>query len=219
VYTICGCSFRNNRSNEMSGALFRTPNTAMRDMLIDRCVFDGNTSRIGGVSFIKQNDLVVRDSLFTNNRGGLTVDGTSVGGSAGGLWVNEGTLDLANCTFADNSPGGIIVDGSGSVWNTTFVDSDNDPDVDVYNSVFVNSSCQTAAGADNVQWPQSGTCPADTVYADPELGSLVDNGGPTLTMMPSDTSPVLGIGNNCPATDQRGEPRAATACDAGAVER
>lgn len=45
-------------------AVFRTPNVAVRQMVIDRTVFDGNTARLGGVSFIKQNDLKVKDSLL-----------------------------------------------------------------------------------------------------------------------------------------------------------
>ena len=52
VYTICGSVFRNNHCNELGGALFRTPNAGVRDLEIDRCLFDGNTGRMGGVSFI-----------------------------------------------------------------------------------------------------------------------------------------------------------------------
>jgi hypothetical protein len=38
-------------------------------------------------------------------------------------------------------------------------------------------------------------------------------------MMPAADSPALGLGNGCPATDQRGVARSANGCDAGAVER
>jgi hypothetical protein len=60
---------------------------------------------------------------------------------------------------------------------------------------------------------------------DPQLGSLDDNGGPTLTMLPSATSPLLDRVATiaCLAlvtTDQRGITRPqGTACDIGAVER
>ena len=50
VYAICGTTFVDNHANELAGALFRTPNVGMREMLLDRCVFDGNTGRLGGVS-------------------------------------------------------------------------------------------------------------------------------------------------------------------------
>lgn len=222
VYTICGSVFRQNRSNEMSGALFRTPNVSVRDMLIDRSVFDGNSSKMGGVSFIKQNDLLVRDSLFVGNRAGLDVMGNAVQGGSGGLWVNEGSLDLQNSTFVDNGPGGLTVELYGGatamVKNATFVDSEFDSDASAYNSVFSGVDCNTSQGAHNLQFPQTGTCPADTVYQDPALSALADNGGPTQTMLPGATSPVLGLGQDCPATDQRGQVRTQSGCDVGAVE-
>jgi hypothetical protein len=192
-------------------------------MLIDRTVFDGNTARQGGVSFIKDNDVTVRDSLFMNNRSGVNVAGSPVSGGAGGLWVNASSLNMVNTTFFNNSAGGLSVELYGGATavgrNITFVDSGSDSDLTAHNSVFVRVSCGTSQGTNNVQWPQSGTCPADTVRADPMLAPLADNGGPTQTMMPGVNSPVLGIGESCPATDQRGQPRPATGCDSGAVER
>jgi hypothetical protein len=223
VYTICGSVFRNNRCNELAGALFRTPNVEVRDMVIDRCTFDGNTAGRGGVSFIKQNNLTVRDTLFANNRGGVNVAGNTIPGGTAGLWVNESALTLVNTTFFNNTPGGLSVElyggGTASARNVTFVDSASDSDVSANNSVFVNVSCGTTQGSHNVQFPQSGTCPGDTIRQDPKLGALADNGGPTRTMLPASDSPVLGIGQSCPATDQRGQPRTSSNCDSGAVER
>jgi hypothetical protein len=48
--------------------------------------------------------------------------------------------------------------------------------------------------------------PADTIYADPRLSSLLYNGGPTLTHALSPLSPAVEAGNNLAglATDQRG---------------
>jgi hypothetical protein len=218
-FTICGSVFRNNRCNELGGALFRTPNVETRTMVIDRSVFDANTAKAGSVSFIKQNNLTVRESLFVGNRDLRNVAGQPVSGWAGGLWINEGTLNLVNSTFYDNSPGGVTLEGSGTVRNATFVNSPLDSDLSAYNSIFQNVSCGSATGADNVQYPTSGTCPADTLHSDPKLASLAPNGGPTSTMMPAADSPALGQGNGCPATDQRGVARSANGCDAGAVER
>jgi hypothetical protein len=59
--------------------------------------------------------------------------------------------------------------------------------------------------------------PRDIVVADPLLGPLADNGGPTETRAPQPGSPALGGGIRCRAADQRGVPRAAP-CDIGAVE-
>jgi hypothetical protein len=187
-------------------------------MLIDRSLFDGNTARLGGVSFIKQNDVVVRATTFTGNRSGLDIDGNSIGGPFGGLWINEGTIDLENSTFADNQPTGLDVDGAGgTVTNATFQGSRPNGSLTVNNSLFVDTDCGSAmAGANNVQWPSDGACAGDTTFADPQLGELTDNGGPTPTMMPA--AAVAGVGSACPATDQRGEPRDPGSCAAGAVE-
>ncbi len=141
VYTICGSVFRNNRSNELAGALFRTPNSAVRDMLIDRCLFDGNTAQAGAVSFIKQNDLIVRGSTFMNNRAGVLVDGTEESGPFGGLWLNESTLQLENSTFANNLPSGLNVEGTGSVTNTTFFGSDIGGELSIDNQLAWQRRC------------------------------------------------------------------------------
>jgi hypothetical protein len=59
--------------------------------------------------------------------------------------------------------------------------------------------------------------PTDMTAADPQLGPLAANGGPTLTRAPAAGSPAIDHG--CPATDQRGVPRPqGPACDIGAVE-
>lgn len=67
------------------------------------------------------------------------------------------------------------------------------------------------------------TVTANNLYGvDPELGPLTVNGGPTLTLLPGATSPVLDAGD--PSTtdllDQRGLPRVVNGqADMGAVER
>ncbi|HMJ10992.1 MAG TPA: choice-of-anchor Q domain-containing protein, partial [Polyangiaceae bacterium] len=94
-----------------------------------------------------------------------------------------------------------------------------DSDVAAYNSVFLRVPCATSQGSKNVQFGVSGTCPSDTLRQDPKLAALANNGGPTLSMMPAADSPALGIGQSCPATDQRGQARSSSGCDSGSVER
>ena len=69
----------------------------------------------------------------------------------------------------------------------------------------------------NLQWPDQARCTATPTIADPGLGPLGDGGGPTETLAPSASSPARRLGTGCPATDQRGQPRASP-CTAGAVE-
>jgi hypothetical protein len=216
---FCGSVFRNNRANELAGALFRTPNVGQREMLLDRCLFDGNTGRLGGVSFIKDNHVVVRASTFMNNRSGVNVAGEEVGGPLGGLWVNNGSVEIENSTFHGNEPSGLDVEGqAGTVKNVTFVGGPPGGNFTVDNSLFVDVGCnQPLSGANNVQWPDGNACVNGITFADPQLGALGDNGGPTPTAMPAARA-VEGVGVGCPSTDQRGEPRDPSSCAAGAVE-
>jgi hypothetical protein len=219
VYTICGSTFRENKANELAGALFRTPNNGTREMLIDRCTFDGNTANAGGVSFIKDNNVTVRNSLFANNRSGVNVAGEESFAVLGGLWINTGTVDVVNSTFSNNQPTSLDVEGGGTVKNATFQNTRVGGGIQFDNSLFVDVECDdTAAGANNVQWPNATACAGGTTFADPELGALADNGGPTQTLLPGAPAAVDGVGVDCPSTDQRGEARDTASCAAGAVE-
>ncbi|HUS67793.1 MAG TPA: right-handed parallel beta-helix repeat-containing protein, partial [Kofleriaceae bacterium] len=177
---------------------------------------------LGGVSFIMQNELTVRATTLTGNRGAVNIDGDPVEGVFGGLWLSDGTtLTLENSTFDDNQPSGLDVfnDGGNTVRNVTFVASRPNGDLTIDNSLFVDTECGDALpGADNLQWPAGGDCAGGTTSGDPELGDLGDNGGQTPTRMPAAGGAAAGVAHDCPDTDQRGEPRAADACAAGAVE-
>jgi len=80
-------------------------------------------------------------------------------------------------------------------------------------------SCESELGdgGGNLQFTGDAPCTASITVADPLLGALGDNGGPTQTLVPAAGSPAQGAGSDCPATDQRGQPRGAT-CTSGAVE-
>ncbi len=73
----------------------------------------------------------------------------------------------------------------------------------------------------NLSWNDT-TCPG--LVADPKIGLLQDNGGPTKTVLPAAGSPAIGgvpLASCSITTDQRGLPRpetGGTACDIGAVE-
>jgi predicted outer membrane repeat protein len=67
----------------------------------------------------------------------------------------------------------------------------------------------------------TGFVASDLVVADPMLGALANNGGPTLTVLPQAGSPALGAANpvGAPASDQRGRPRpSGGVVDIGAVQ-
>ncbi len=91
--------------------------------------------------------------------------------------------------------------------------------------IWENTSCNlTHAGGATFQWPEQNAggqselpCSASTTFLDGGIGPLAWSGGPTPTLAP--THPALdgGATAGCPATDQRGAPRAAL-CTPGAVE-
>ncbi|HVK18544.1 MAG TPA: Ig-like domain-containing protein, partial [Fimbriiglobus sp.] len=146
-----------------------------------------------------------------------TISGNTSASSGGGVMLrfHYGKFDFESCTIvgntaanpADGQGGGGIAQlaGSGVINVTSSVVSGNSntkaPDILSAGIVNVNSSAVgksagfTLTGANNI--------PFDT---DLKLGSLADNGGPTLTIAPLSGSPLLDAGSN-PAgqpTDQRG---------------
>jgi hypothetical protein len=160
--------------------------------------------------------IVIRNSTIANN---------SATGSGGGIGMRSfsGTLLLENSTVSGNSAdasglsfwgsypyggGGIKrISGSGeiSIVNSVVAGNTNAsiPDigsgglVNVNYSAIGNTTGFTPTGANNI------------LDADPMLGPLQDNGGPTLTMAPTSGSPLIDAGSDDLAptgsiTDQRG---------------
>ena len=241
-FVLCGSTFRGNRSNQHGSAVFEyfyPPQTST----IRRCEFADNAvlEGTGGAVYHEAAPLALLDSTFAGNTATQHAGAIFIGSDSPATIVNctfagnevpevgaaifsaAQDLTLRNCTFADNTadygPAIYNEDGTVSLENTIF---SNNAAAGPYNG----QSCMRTMdrGANNLQWPATrpnGTndtpCTDGITFADPQLGPLSDNGGPTRTMAPASGSPALGAGANCPATDQRGEPRGAT-CDLGSVE-
>jgi hypothetical protein len=107
------------------------------------------------------------------------------------------------------------------------------PDVQLTGTIVAGSTaganCTGAAPAEAAGYNlDSGTScgfakSTDLNSANPVLGPLRHNGGPTKTETPLPGSPAIGNGGTpatgCPSTDQRGFPRpSGPACDIGSVE-
>ena len=242
---FCGDTFTGNTANEL-GTVSRTPDAASHATTFDRCTFDGNHSGGGGALYFHNSTLVITASTFSNNvatgsgaiqSDGSTLDFTNVtfsGNSAtqglGGalsLFGNGGSI--VNCTFANNSASfgsgyfaAAIAGGTALTIRNTVFDGNTSQDC----GAPMACSDGQSTGDGNVQWPAAHAvcstadtkCTPTTTFADAALGALGDNGGPTKTCLPGASSPALGIGKNCPTTDQRGKTRPSTNCAAGAVE-
>jgi predicted outer membrane repeat protein len=246
--TICGCTFANNSAGALAGAIGRTADNATQTVAIDRSTFDGNTSVDGGGAlYIHNCDLDITASTFSNNSapgaGAIQADSTTIDfvndtfsgnsalkglGGALSLFSNGGTIQ--SCTFAENhSDGGSGLFAAAIAGGTTLTIED---------TIFANNTTQdcgspmtcqdgSSSGQANLQWPtvhdvcsgaDSPCTTTGTQFADPQLGPLGDNGGPTQTMVPAAGSPAAGAGVMCPATDQRGNARKVSGCTVGAVE-
>lgn len=140
-------------------------------------------------------------------------------GAGGGLFLASGTATIAYSTLAGNSAtdsSSLPTSGSG-IHNQTGV-------VTISNTIIANNAggnCNGTItnGGGNLAFPDS-SCAGFTV-ADPLLGSLTDNGGATVTMLPAVGSPAIDAVPcvNAPSTDQRGTLRPqGVQCDIGAVE-
>jgi hypothetical protein len=179
---------------------------------VSNSTFSGNSAERGGEGGGIHNanvggTVTVSNSTFFGNWAGY-----------GGATSNHGALTMSNSTFSGNSAtysgGGISNYGAVTLTNTIVANSPTG--ANCYGGV--------TDGGGNLSFPDS-TCPG--INADPLLGPLQNNGGPSDTMMPHLGSAAIDAGNDaiCAADpinnlDQRGVTRPqGPHCDIGAVER
>ena len=172
--------------------------------------FVGNTGFSGGGGIYNGNvaTLIVTNSTFSGNSaprgGGLFNDD----GGINGYW---GSVTINNATFSGNAGGGSgIFNGGRLTLNNTIVANSS-----AVNCLNIGSFID---GGGNLSWPDA-SCPG--LNADPLLGPLQDNGGPTQTQALPAGSPAIDAAllANCPPTDQRGVSRPqGPGCDSGAFE-
>jgi hypothetical protein len=169
-----------------------------------------------------------------------TIASNSASSSAGGIYFEASGMTLDFDTLVGN-----ILTGAGSQGGNLRVGGSNT--MTMGNTILAagvatsGGDCYMASGAswtslghnaeDTDLTPDQGgpnTCqfyftgPGDRTKLTLGLGALQSNGGPTDTILPAASSPVLdqGDGPSCPTADQRGVSRPQGAgCDIGAVER
>ncbi len=159
------------------------------------------------------------------NTENLTLENTTVSGNrsrfGGGIMQFSGTSRITDSTIAFNTArqpgGGIFVNGGAPTLKNAIV-SNNQSDF----TGFKNCSSPVTSEGNNLE--RGTSCGFDffgDIIADPMLGALADNGGPTRTHALLKGSPATNAGGSpFPATDQRGIPRPqGFANDIGSVER
>jgi CSLREA domain-containing protein len=177
---------------------------------------DGFGGGAAGGLFIADNGDVRHATISENALGSDGPVGQGVAGAhgTGGILGNAGTASNGTA-IVGSSPGGVYAGGStpGShvLLSSTIVSGNDTPTC---------AGDGLADGGDDVQSPDT-SCFG--THADPLLGPLADNGGPTWTQAIGPGSPALDAvpasGAGCPAVDQRGVSRPrVSGCDAGAFE-
>ncbi len=233
ILTVSNCTFSNH--SVLSGGAIA--NSCM--LTVQDSSFYGNLASYNGGGIYNGNlgTVVVNNSIFGSNRasngggiynawtsattvvGNSTFSGNYATGSGGAIQNDyHGAVTLINSSISSNraSNGGGISNGEGSMI--------------VKNSIVANSptgnncSGTITDGGGNLSFPDT-TCPG--INADPLLGPLQDNGGPTWTMALGEGSAAIDAALDaiCAAPpvnnlDQRGFVRPWGAhCDIGAVEQ
>lgn len=208
-------------------------------------------------SSVSSNAAVFGGGLYNENGGDLRVSASTVSGNeaqqdGGGVYTNTAAGEITNSTIGENSAdegGGIYSEFSSLEITNSTVNANDAPsggnvaseesEVLATNTIVSGATDGEAAG-ENCSAPldsgggnlDSGdTCgfvlASDDEDADPLLGDLQNNGGPTNTYALGGGSPAIdgGINGPCPGADQRGVERprdgdgnGSFLCDVGAFE-
>ncbi len=222
--TIVDSSFTDNFA-ESGGAISNS-----YDLTIVDSSFTGNEAELRGGAIdnqgsVNNSDLLIQNSTINTN--------SAVYAAIDNLGNSE--LTVTNSTISGNSSYGIFNSAvsSASIMYSTIVNNQEigvysaSSDIQIGNSIIANNSlsdCVLSSGYNfyGVNLDTDGTCPGPglLITADPLLGPLADNGGPTQTHALTFGSPAIDSATgDCPADDQRGEARPyGSACDLGAYE-
>lgn len=248
---------RSTVSNNVSGDFGAIWVESGASATIVACTIAGNSEPTGGYGggLAVSGTATVRDSVIKGNSaqdgGGIyqvgaldlinsTVYGNTSSDSGGGVFIGNSAVstNLYNATITGNeanadantsgSGGGVAANGGGYFQNTIIADNWSQTSVIAYPddcSGFMDSLGYNVVSAiDTSHCTLNGA----VTVADPKLGPLQNNGGPTDTQALLAGSPAIDAGNpsGCTdelgatlTTDQRGYPRpSGAACDIGAFE-
>jgi hypothetical protein len=211
----------------------------------------GNSATIGGGIYNGGTMTMSGDTVNNNtatfgdgggggvyNQGTLTVSNCTIAvneaaGGGGGI-TNDGVLNVGNSTVAYNSVTKTPPDGGGihnfaghqlSLLNTIVFNPNSGAKTenDVFGPI---AQAQGDVFGSAVTIGGGGDMGGNQFNANPLLGPLQNNGGPTATMALLPGNPAIGAGAGAslipglsvPTTDQRGEPRPANSIDVGAFQ-
>ena len=255
--TLTNSTLSGNTSGEFGGGIYSINGLS----IIDSTVSGNSTGSIGGGIGTEAKPSIIMGSTISGNTalsgGGIfkngsilniinsTISGNHSNGNGGGIYNNSETMSLYNVTVEQNLANADATDAGdgGGVFNRSgTVNFENSIIAQNQNIVIIDGipqlNFEDCAGTidslgDNLMYETSG-CMVNgpIIIADPLLGPLAGNGGPTLTYALLPGSPAIDTGNPIGCTDnlgafltrdQRGYPRpgfrgGALRCDLGAFE-
>jgi CSLREA domain-containing protein len=237
-------TFSNNRAGVYGGAIYSLGQLVISNSTIaDNYLTDAGVSTYGGGVYVYDNNLGVRNSTFTHN--GYICNYLCYGGAIY-YYGNGHFMAIKDSTFANNVGSGAAAvqhnSGFVDVWSSTFVNNNSDSNGSyspgiflgngsfrIENSILVNTPTGNGVGSygggGNLEFPTR-TYFNSSILADPLLGPLRDNGGPTKTFRLGEGSPAIDAVpvDTCDLDlishmDQRGVARPqGAACDIGSFE-
>jgi len=197
--------------------------------LILRSTIAGNIGpNTGAGLYVVGANLRIEDSTISGNS--ITANDAITEGSGGGLHAIDSTVDIINTTIVENDnpfdltdgAGGILADNSSvTMLNTVLADNHFSGQRECFGTITSSGGNFLSETDDDCEFNAH---PSDILDGgDPDLGSLLFNGGLTRTMFPAASSPLINAGvDGCEPIDQRGldfpAPKGGM-CDIGAVER
>ncbi len=175
--------------------------------------FGGAVYSHGGAVTVTNSTLSANTAQGGNGGSGSGGGGGNGSGLGGGIFNRNSTATVLNSTFANNTAnqaGGIYNLGDGATGTATLnntIVADTTGGATDFESGAINGGTSTTSGTNNLIETGNGFDGTGN-DADPNLGALTDNRGPTDTHALRDGSPAIDAGSSsAPATDQRGEPR------------
>lgn len=224
-------------SSDIGGGICNGCGPGTGTLTLLNSIVSGNTADRGGGIFSNATLIITGSSIISNTAragGGLmnyasvsgsaaltnsTVSGNTATSGVAGISQETGAIRITNSTISGNvgNVGGFYHgDGTSTLRNTII--ANNDPGTDCLLFGTITSSGHNLSSDSTCGFTAGG----DLQNADPLLGPLANNGGPTPTHALLPGSPAFDAGTNtgCPATDQRGITRPqGIRCDIGAFER
>ncbi|MCB1689558.1 MAG: M36 family metallopeptidase [Halioglobus sp.] len=178
--TLTNTTLSGNTTGQSGGAIHNSSADAV--MILINSTISGNSANYGGGLFSYLGDVTIVHTTISDNNALL---------GGGGIVANSGSVHVENSIIAGNTDNGTAPD----FWGGAVVNVAGE------NLIGINATVSALFPVG----PLNGSAASPL---DPELAILGNYGGPTQTMPPLESSPVLdaaGIGSL--TTDQRGYPR------------